>query len=127
MKRPSDLLDQRAERVFTPEEEEQKRHFYEHISPRRRRFVDRIGYENWDPFAAPKEPMDLRTDISRRTVQELVQDFMKTAVGRMHGGEYARGATDCAVGIVAGDEKYRGVLDFCVWYHEMLQKEKLSR
>ncbi|MCL1940136.1 MAG: hypothetical protein FWG04_05695 [Desulfovibrionaceae bacterium] len=127
MTRPSDLLNKGAERAFTPEETEQKRYFYERMSPRRRRFVDRIGFENWDPFEGPKEPMDLRTDLTKRTVQELVREFMKTTVGRMHGGEYARGATDCAVGIVARQEKYQGVLDFCVWYHELLQKEKLSK
>jgi hypothetical protein len=71
--------------------------------------------------------MDMRVDITRRTTQELVRDFMQSSVGRMHGGEYARGATDCAAGIVSRQEKYQGVLDFCVWYYELLQKEKLSR
>lgn len=127
MERPSDLLNAGGPRLFTPEEEERKRYFYERMAPRRRRFVDRIGFENWDPFEGPKEPMDLRTDITRRTVQELVREFMKSAVGRVHGGEYAGGALDCAAGIVSGQEKYRGILDFCVWYHELLQKEKYSK
>ena len=127
MERPSDLFNSGEPRLFTPEEEEQKRHFYERMSLRRRRFVDRIGFENWDPFEGPKEPMDLRTDITQRTVQELVRDFMKNAVGRVHGGEYAGGAMDCAVGIVSRQEKYQGVLDFCVWYHALLQKEKLVK
>jgi hypothetical protein len=123
--KPSDLLGQ-EERVFTPEEKEQKRLFYEKMSPWRRRFVDRIGFESWDPFAAPKAPLDLCMDVTRRTAQQLVQDFMKTAVGQVQGGEYARGAAECAVGIVTGEDKYAGVLDFCVWYHELLQKERLS-
>jgi len=127
MKRPSDMLNEGVAREFTSEETLQKHLFYEGMSSRGRRFVDRIGFEIWDPFAAPKEPMDLRTDITRRTVQELVREFMKDAEGRMHGGEYARGATECAVGIVTGQEKYQGVLDFCVWYHALLQKERLSR
>ena len=122
--RPSDLMNKHAERVFSPEEEEQKRLFYDRMSPRRRRFVDRIGYENWDPFEAPKEPMDIRTDVSQRTVQELVREFLHSVDQEMRGGEYARGATECALGIVAGQEKYRGILDFCVWYHALLQKEK---
>ena len=127
MQRPSDLLNTKADRVFTAEEEEQKRYFYDKMSPRRRRFVDKIGFDTWDPFEGPKEPMDIRTDATQRTVQDLVREFMKAATGSMHGGEYARGATECAVGIVAGQEKYQGVLDFCVWYHELLQKEKLSK
>jgi hypothetical protein len=126
MKKPSDLLSGLETRVFSPEEEEQKRLFYERMSPRRRRFVDRIGFENWDPFEAPKEPMDIRTDVTRRTVQELVRDFLRRAAREMHGGDYARGATECATGIVAKQEKYQGMLDFCVWYHEQLQKETSS-
>lgn len=122
MKKPSELLTPHTERVFSPEEETQKRLFYERMSPRRRRFVERIGYENWDPFEAPKEPMDIRTDISQRTVQQLVREFL-SSISHEHGGEYARGATECAMGLVARQEKYQGMLDFCVWYHDLLQKE----
>lgn len=127
MSKPSDLLHGQRERRFSNEEEEQKRLFYERMSPRRRRFVDRIGYENWDPFEAPKEPMDIRTDVSERTVQQLVHEFLRSVSQELHGGEYARGATECALGIVARQEKYRGVLDFCVWYYELLQKERASK
>ncbi|MDL2267765.1 hypothetical protein LJC46_07250 [Desulfovibrio sp. OttesenSCG-928-G15] len=125
--RPSERIDKQRDREFSSAEEEQKRLFYERMSPRRRRFVDRIGFDNWDPFEGPKEPMDIRTDITQRTVQELVRDFLNSVSQEMHGGEYSRGATDVALGIVAGQEKYKGVLDFCVWYHEMLQKEQASK
>ena len=127
MSKPSDLLNRREERLFSEDEQTQKRLFYERMSPRRRRFVDRIGYDNWDPFEAPKEPMDIRKDVSQRTAQQLVQEFLRSVSQELHGGEYARGATDCAMGIVARQEKYQGVLDFCVWYHELLQKERDSK
>lgn len=124
MTKPSDLLTRRPEaREFSAEEREQKRLFYERMSPRRRRFVDRIGFDEWDPFEAPKEPMDIRKDVSQRTAQDLVREFLQSVFLDMRGGEYARGATDCALGIVARQEKYLGVLDFCIWYHELLQKE----
>jgi hypothetical protein len=124
MSKPSDLLNPPTERSFSADEEEQKRLFYERMSPRRRRFVDRIGFENWDPFEAPKDPMDIRTDVSQRTVQQLLREFLRSVSQESHDGEYARGAMECALGIVAKEEKYRGVLDFCVWYHELLQKER---
>lgn len=122
MKKPSEIADSKGARAFSGDEEEQKRLFYERMSPRRRRFVDRIGFENWDPFEAPKEPLDMRRDRTKRTAQELVRDFMKAHIGEMHGGDYARGATECAVGLVAGQEKFKGALDFCVWYHEQLKR-----
>ena len=122
--KPSSLANPKRDRVFSAEEEEQKRFFYERMSPRRRRFIDRIGYDVWDPFEPPKEPMDIRKDVSERTVQELVREFLKSVSQEFHGGEYARGATECALGIVARQEKYQGVLDFCVWYHRLLLKER---
>ena len=124
MEKPSVLMDTQKDRVFSTEEQEQKRLYYERMSPRRRRFIDRIGYDVWDPFEAPKEPMDIRTDVTTRTINDLVRDFLKSVSQELHGGEYARGATECAQGIVARQEKYLGVLDFCVWYHELLLKEK---
>ncbi|MDL2315918.1 hypothetical protein LJC59_02420 [Desulfovibrio sp. OttesenSCG-928-A18] len=127
MQKPSDMLRPELGREFTEDEIEQKRLFYERMPPRRRRFVDRMGFDNWDPFEAPKEPMDIRTDISQRTVQELVRDFLHSVSQAQHGGEYARGATECALGIVARQEKYQGVLDFCVWYHQLLQKERSEK
>ena len=124
MKKPSSLMNTQPERVFSTKEQEQKRLLYERVSVRRRRFIDRIGYDVWDPFEPPKEPMDLRTDVTKRTVQELVREFLRSMAQEFHGGEYARGATECAQGIIARQEKYQGILDFCVWYHALLIKEK---
>lgn len=117
-----DIFGQDEPRLFTAEEEEQKRFMYEKMSPRRKRFVDRIGYEAWDPFAPPKDPLDLRRDVTERTSHELVQDFMKTRKDSNVGPEYARGALESAVAIVNKDDKFRGVYDFCLWYNEQLER-----
>jgi hypothetical protein len=135
MSRPSDLLAdlsadrlaRRPERSFSEEEAKRKRLLYESMSVKRRRFVDRIGFDAWDPFEAPKEPLDMRMDLTERTVQELVRDFLRSVSPEMRGGEYARGATECALGLMDRREKYMGMLDFCVWYHELLQKEQTSK
>ena len=67
------ILRTQKPRQLSADEEKLKRDLYEKISPRRRKFIDRIGYENWDPFPEPNEPNDIRTDISKRTVQQLLQ------------------------------------------------------
>ena len=64
------LLRSDKPRQLTPEEEKLKRDLYEKIPPRRRRFIDRIGYENWDPFPEPNDPIEIRTDVTKRTVQQ---------------------------------------------------------
>ena len=68
------ILRTQKPRQLTSEEEKLKRELFEKINPRRRKFIERIGYENWDPFPEPNEPNDIRTDISKRTVQQLIQD-----------------------------------------------------
>lgn len=35
---------------LTEEQEKLKREIYERMNPRRRKFIDRIGYDEWDPF-----------------------------------------------------------------------------
>jgi len=110
-------------RIFSQEEEEQKRLFYEKMSPRRRKFIDRIGFENWDPFEPPKEPMDIRVDTTRRTIQQLVNEFLRSPAAECGEGEYARGVLECAFGIVNSEPKWQGTFDFCIWYNELLKKE----
>ena len=108
-------------RVLTESEAEHKRAIYAAMSPRGRRFVDRMGYDVWDPFQEPKEPLDMRTDVTRRTTGQLVRLFLQ---GKdKAGSQYSQGALDCALGIVNNDERYRGIFEFCLWYDTLLRKE----
>ena len=109
---------------LTDDQEEQKRQIYERMNPRRRKFVDRIGYDNWDPFQKPNDPLDLRMDVTKRTTQQLVREFLPQAAKKgQYSNDYARGALECALGVVNRDEKYLGTLDFCLWYRDLLKKE----
>ena len=64
---------------LTEEQEQLKREIYERMNPRRRKFIDRIGYDEWDPFQKPNDPMDIRVDPSKRTTQQLFRGFMHSA------------------------------------------------
>lgn len=109
---------------LTEEQERQKRDIYERMNPRRRKFVDKIGYDNWDPFQKPNDPLDLRVDVTKRTTQQLVREFLQLAAKKgEYSNDYGRGALECALGVVNRDEKYLGIMDFCLWYHELLKKE----
>ncbi len=110
-------------RVLTPEEEVQKRYIYDKMAPRRRKFIDRIGYDEWDPFQKPNDPMELRTETSGRTTHQLVREFLRTVPHVDPSGDYGRGALNCALGVITKDEKILGTLDFCVWYHNLLVSE----
>ncbi len=105
------------------EAQAKKRGIYEAMSPRGKRYVDKIGYDTWDPFAEPKEPLDIRTDISKRTTQQLVRQFLQEHKPEGVGNAYSQGVLDCALGIVNKDEKFRGIFEFCLWYDTLLRRE----
>ena len=85
---------------------------------------DSYGYENWDPFQKPNDPLDLRMDVSKRTTQQLVNEFLREAARKgPYSNDYGKGAMECALGVVNKDEKYQGIFDFCLWYHDLLKKE----
>lgn len=109
---------------LTPEEEAQKRAIYESIRPGRRKFIDKLGYDNWDPFQKPFEPIDMRLDPTRRTAEQLVNEFLKSLPPDTPAGtDFAKGAWETGVGLVNGSEKFRGVLAFCVWYARLMERE----
>lgn len=109
--------------VLTEEQEKYKRALYEKMNPRRRKFVDRIGYEQWDPFQAPNDPLDIRAERTGRTLQELARDFMNQAGGRGRDAAWKAGAMECALGIIQKDERFQGIFDFCLWYAKLLERE----
>ena len=124
------ILRTQKPRQLSADEEKLKRDLYEKISPRRRKFIDRIGNDNWDPFPEPNEPNDIRTDISKRTVQQLLQEFVmyKKQEARRLGLDdpseaFLQGAMQAASGIVNKQDKFLGTYEFAAWYHELLKRE----
>ena len=119
------MITVRTKQELTEEQEQLKREIYERMNPRRRKFIDRIGYDEWDPFQKPNDPMDIRVDSSKRTTQQLFRGFMHSLGERTEGNDFNKGALDCALGIVNRDERYLGIYEFCVWYYKLLKKEGL--
>ena len=124
------ILRTQKPRQLSADEEKLKRDLYEKISPRRRKFIDRIGYDNWDPFPEPNEPNDIRTDITKRTVQQLIQEFVahkKQEAKRLGHDDpseaFLQGAMQAASGIVNKQDKFLGTYEFAAWYYKLLKKE----
>ena len=110
---------------FTPEEaEERKKAVFESMSPRRQKFIlNKVGYEKWDPFQEPKDPIDIRKDKSSRTTQQLVREFLQTRGDEGYSNAYSRGALEMALGIVNEAERFIGMYEFAAWYRDMLKRE----
>ena len=109
---------------FSPEEAaKRKRAVFESMSPRRQKHILKKGYDQWDPFEEPKDPIDIRKDKTKRTTQMLVREFLQSRSFENYSNAYGRGVLDIALGIVNDDDYYKGMFEFVCWYRELLEKE----
>ena len=108
------------------EAERRKKAIFDSMSPRRQKHILKRGYEKWDPFEEPKDPIDIRKDKTKRTTQTLVREFLQTRPGEAENNAYNRGVLELAMGIVNNEDRFRGMFEFARWYHELLKKEGLE-
>ena len=109
---------------FSPDEvEKRKRAIFESMSDRRQKHILKKGYDKWDPFEEPKDPIDIRKDKTKRTTQMLVREFLQSRSSEEYSSAFGRGALVLALGIVNEDEYCRGMFEFSCWYRELLDKE----
>ncbi len=104
-------------------DEEKKKAVFDSMSEKRRKQVMKRGYEKWDPFLKPKDPIDIRRDKTNRTSQMLVREFLQNTPQEKYSNSYGRGALDMCIGIVNEDDRYIAMFEFACWYKELLEKE----
>jgi len=109
--------------VLNKDEEFRKKAIFDSMSPRRRKHIEKKGYEKWDPFEMPKEPIDIRKDKTKRTSQMLVREFLQSRSSEEYSNEYGRGALDFCLGIINEDDRYIGMFEFASWYIDLLKKD----
>jgi len=119
----TDVINQ--EELSAEDLEARKLYMYEKMSKRRRKFVDRVGYENWNPFAAPFDPIDIRTDKTGYTSDHLTQLYIRES-GKDTNQEYADAVSEFNVMLVMNFEKVRPVYEYCLWYAEHLKKHGIK-
>ncbi len=112
---------------MTNDEEIKKRAIFDSMSPRRQKHILKKGYESWEPFQEPKDPIDIRRDSSNRTSQMLVREFLQGKSHEEYSNAYARGVLEMAIGIINKDDRFIGMYEFSQWHRKLLEKEKKSR
>ena len=109
---------------FTSEESEsRKKAVFDSMSPRRQKHILKKGYDKWDPFEEPKDPIDIRKDKTKRTTQMLVREFLQSRGSEGYSNAYGRGVLEMALGIINDDERFIGMYEFAQWHQELLRKE----
>jgi hypothetical protein len=111
---------------LSKEEEARKQAIFDSMSPRRREHVMKKGYAQWDPFQEPKDPIDIRKDKTKRTTQMLVREFLQSRGFENYSNAYARGVLEISMGLVNEEDRFRGMFEFALWYHELLKQEGVA-
>jgi hypothetical protein len=106
------------------EVEMRKKAIFDGMSERRRKHIVKIGYDKWDPFIEPQDPIDIRKDKTRRTSQQLITEFLQSRKLDTYSNEYGRGAFEICLGIINEEQRFQGMYDFACWYKSLLEKEK---
>ena len=112
---------------LSPEEtESRKKAVFDSMAPRRQKHILKKGYDKWDPFEEPKDPIDIRKDKTKRTTQMLVREFLQSRSSEEYSNAYGRGVLEMALGIINDDERFIGMYDFTRWHQELLRKEGIK-
>jgi hypothetical protein len=113
----------KMDKLFQEEKDYKKKAVFSGMSLRRQKHILKKGYDQWDPFQEPKDPIDIRKDRTKRTSQSLIREFLQASDNKTYSNEYAKGAFELCLGIINDEEKSRGMFDFACWYTELLKKE----
>ncbi|OQY01931.1 MAG: hypothetical protein B6I26_02925 [Desulfobacteraceae bacterium 4572_130] len=100
--------------------EEKKRAIFNAMGKRGKKQIEKIGYENWDPIQNPKDPIDIRTDETKHTSQQLISKFLRQTSHEDYSNAFAQGAFEMCLGIINNEEKIKGMLKFSKWYEKFL-------
>ncbi|MBT3310838.1 MAG: hypothetical protein HN379_02490 [Desulfobacteraceae bacterium] len=111
---------------YSQEEVDRKKSIFDSMGKRGQKKVMKMGYDKWDPFEEPKEPIEMRRDKTKRTSQELIREFLQSVSQDEYSNEYGGGAFDMCLGIINDQERYKGMYDFVCWYQDLLKKEAVE-
>jgi hypothetical protein len=114
-------------RKLSPEDEERKKAIFDSMSPRRQKHIlKKEGYEGWDPFMEPKDPIDMRKDKTKRTALQLAREFLAHCDEKEYSNAYGQGVWEICLGIINEDDRARGMYEFACWYKRLLKDQGLE-
>ena len=106
------------------EEVARKKMILDSMSPRRQKFIlEKVGFDKWDPFQEPKDPIDIRKDKTKRTAKSLFRAFLQERKQEGYSNAYGEGVLEMCLGLVNEEEKIRAMYEFSIWYQELLKRE----
>lgn len=107
-------------------DEAQKRAIFESMSERSKKRILKKGYDDWNPFELPKDPIDIRKDATKRTSQMLIKEFLQTRGEEALSNQYNRGVLEICIGLINQEDRFLAMFDFSCWYKALLEKEGIE-
>ena len=105
---------------LSPEDEKRKRAIFEGMAARSQKRILDKGYDNWDPFIKPRDPIDIRTDKKKHTALALARKFLRTCSHEGYSNAYGQGVWEICTGIISGNDRYRAMYEFSCWYQNFI-------
>jgi hypothetical protein len=113
--------------LTTEEIEQRKKGIFDSMGKRSQQRILNKGYEEWNPFEEPKDPIDIRTDPTNRTSQQLIREFLQKTPDDSYSNSYAQGAFDICLGLINDNDKFKGMYDFSIWYKKVLEEDAILK
>lgn len=114
-------------RKLSPEEAKRKKYIFDSMSPRRQKHIlKKEGYDKWDPFIEPKDPIDIRKDKTNRTAVELAREFLANCDEQEYSNAFGQGAWEMCLGMINHDDRCKGMYEFACWYRDLLNQQDLE-
>ena len=114
-------------RNLSSEEEKRKKAIFDSMSPRRQKHIlKKEGYDEWDPFMEPKDPIDIRRDKTKRTAIQLAREFLSACDQKKYSNAFGQGVWEICIGILNDDDRFRGMYEFSCWYKDLLKDQGLE-
>ena len=104
------------------EEEKLKKAIFDGMSLKRQNQILNKGFDKWNPFEKPKDPIDIRGNKTKLTSKILIREFLQSQSICDYSNEYGQGVVQLCLGIINKDEKCLGMYDFACWYKERKNK-----
>ena len=111
------------ENITQEEIDKRKKSIFDCMGKRGQAKIMKMGYDEWNPFEEPKDPLDIRKDATQRTIQDLVNEFLQLHREEKTSVSFAEGVYEISLALMNNNDKYRGMFEFSVWYADLLKKE----
>lgn len=100
--------------------EKRKKAIFDSMGKRSQKAIMKRGYDNWNPFEEPKDPIEIRKDRLGNTVAGIADGFFMAHPEKKENNAYRKVVEEMALGVVTGDDRVRASYLFAMWYKELL-------